>query len=126
MKNGIERITYERREQITREEYFAAHDDKHDQQQLQRAAECYLLSADMHALGFKSFRPPNSWPWEKEWWKPTDPVRDLEKAGALWLAEIDRMKRLPAEGQFPTIILNLKNRVLECARKIDALLAVKG
>lgn len=126
MKTGKQLIKEERLRQVTAEGYSPKHDDQHDNQQLQRAAESYYLSASMHAVGFQSFHPPDGWPWEKEWWKPSNPVRDLTKAGALWLAEIDRMKRLSAEMKFPTILQNLRNRVNDCARKIDALLVVKG
>lgn len=121
MKTGIELITEERERQITAEGYTPKHDDAHGNQELQRAAESYLLSAKMTLTGFRSFRPPDMWPWEKEWWKPSEPIRDLTKAGALWLAEIDRQKRLGACGYFPTIIKNLKNRVKECAAEIDRL-----
>lgn len=38
-------------------------------------------------------------PWDAEWWKPSaDPIRNLEKAGALLAAGIDRLIALrPAE-----------------------------
>jgi hypothetical protein len=37
---------------------------------------------------------PTYWPWDKEWWKPSDdPTRNLVKAGALIAAEIDRLQR---------------------------------
>lgn len=33
------------------------------------------------------------WPWERNWWKPSDdPIKDLIKAGALIAAEIDRLQ----------------------------------
>ncbi len=42
--------------------------------------------------------PMRWWPWGKSWWKPSDdPIRDLEKAGALIAAEIDRRLRLRPE-----------------------------
>lgn len=34
-----------------------------------------------------------AWPFDRRWFKPTDPRRDLVKAAALILAEIDRMDR---------------------------------
>jgi hypothetical protein len=38
---------------------------------------------------------PSSWPWDYDWWKPSDdPIRNLTKAGALIAAEIDRLNRL--------------------------------
>ncbi|MEB3421767.1 hypothetical protein VK682_24660 [Salipiger manganoxidans] len=33
------------------------------------------------------------WPWDRKWWKPTTPRRDLVKAGALIVAEIERLDR---------------------------------
>lgn len=33
------------------------------------------------------------WPWAREWWKPTNRRRDLVKAGALIVAEIERLDR---------------------------------
>lgn len=32
-------------------------------------------------------------PWDEKWWKPKNPRRDLVKAGALILAEIERIDR---------------------------------
>jgi hypothetical protein len=129
MNTGKQLILEERQRQKDVEGYDSKHDDRHDMQQLQRAAECYFANATMHGLGYRSFRPPNDWPWEKQRWKPTEPIRDLTKAGALWLAEIDRMKRLDARLTFPTILKNLRenlrNRVNECCRRIDALLVVE-
>jgi hypothetical protein len=123
MKIGIQLIKEERQRQIAQENWTPAHDDQHDNQQLQRAAEAYLLSANMNTLGFKSFRPPNEWPWDEEDWKPSTPTRDLTKAGALWLAEIDRIKRLGSNHIFPSIMKNLENRVKECAYKIEQLIS---
>lgn len=124
MKNGTELVLDERRRQITKEGYTSRRDDRHSQQELQRAAEAYFLSAEMYRQGFKSFRPPDSWPWSKKSWKPTKPIRDLTKAGALWMAEFDRLKRL---GGVPKGILNnLRNQVQECVIRIDKLLAMKG
>ena len=36
---------------------------------------------------------PYYWPWDPAWWKPIDPRCDLVKAGALILAEIERIDR---------------------------------
>jgi hypothetical protein len=37
---------------------------------------------------------PDGWPWAPELWKPANARRDLVKAGALILAEIERLDRL--------------------------------
>lgn len=39
------------------------------------------------------------WPWDESWWKPTTPRRDLVKAAALILAEIERLDRMAAAKQ---------------------------
>ncbi len=36
---------------------------------------------------------PSMWPWAEEWWKPINPRRNLVKAAALILAEIERLDR---------------------------------
>lgn len=126
MKTGIELITEERARQMSGEGYTAEHDDRHSNQELQRAAESYFLSADMLRQGFQSIRPPDMWPWEKEWWKPACQSRDLVKAGALWMAEIGRLKRLQNKltetTNWGTIFHTLDNHIKECARRIDELL----
>lgn len=46
-----------------------------------------------HAFGWD--KAPKDWPWEIESWQPSaDPIRNLEKAGALIAAEIDRLLRV--------------------------------
>ena len=40
-------------------------------------------------------KAPKNWPWDAGWWKPSDRRRNLVKAGALILAEIERLDRLP-------------------------------
>jgi hypothetical protein len=84
-------VLAERRRQIESEGYTPAHDDEYDEGEMARAAACYALSAvgvkgnDIAQLRF--------WPWADEWWKPSDPRRDLVKAAALILAEIERIDR---------------------------------
>ena len=41
---------------------------------------------------------PFGWPhtWDASWWKPKDRRRDLVRAGALIIAEIERLDRLDA------------------------------
>ena len=38
-------------------------------------------------------KPPSYWPWEPRWWKPKNPRRDLVRAAALLIAEIERLDR---------------------------------
>lgn len=78
---GVQAITAERRRQIEIEGWTPEHDAKYVDDELARAAACYALGK----------RPPGMWPWEDKWWKPEDATRNLEKAGALIAAEIDRL-----------------------------------
>lgn len=105
MKTGIEMIAEERQRQIEKEGWTAEHDDAHTWEELSEAAKCYITSSQA-ALASKNnvtyddgYRPgegkPSDWPWDSSYWKPSgNPVRDLQKAGALIAAEIDRLQRL--------------------------------
>lgn len=87
--NGSERIAAERRRQIEVEGHTLEHDADHDDTSLIMAAVSYAFTA---AHGNSNTLPDPLWPWEVESWKPSDnPVRNLEKAGALIAAEIDRL-----------------------------------
>ncbi|HHW2459226.1 TPA: AAA family ATPase [Pseudomonas aeruginosa] len=43
-----------------------------------------------------------AWPWDEQWWKPTSARRDLVKACALALAEIERLDRAAASQGGPS------------------------
>jgi hypothetical protein len=96
---GIELIAAERQRQMEVEGWTPDHDDEHGDFQMIDAAMCYAcrathdISSEYAALPSKPF-PPDAWPWDGNWWKPSDdPVRNLVKAGALIAAEIDRIQR---------------------------------
>ena len=93
-RDGVSRIAAERKRQTEVEGWTPQHDLLHDQGELALAAACYATPG----IHYKNnqWPPPSMWPWEKEWWKPTlDPIRNLEKAGALIAAEIDRRLAQP-------------------------------
>ncbi len=101
MKTALELIAEERTRQITEEGWAPSHDDSHSRGELAGAAACYALNA----CGFikphlaEAYRTNVThtvrlWPWGISWWKPTNPIRDMVKAGALIAAEIDRLQRL--------------------------------
>lgn len=71
----------ERQRQLDAEGWTPAHDDQYRNDELTRAAMCYLLGN------------PGSWPWEYRWWKPADRRRNLIKAAALIIADIERLDR---------------------------------
>lgn len=79
-------IQAEREAQISREGWTLPHDDKHDGAEMALAAACYALGST-HVGGTRV------WPWDREWWKPSDDRRNLVKAAALIIAEIERLDR---------------------------------
>ncbi len=71
-------------------------DEKHDDEQevdgaLATAAACYAWAASCHPHHPDAV--PIEWPWDVKWWKPKDRRRDLVRAGALIIAEIERLDR---------------------------------
>ncbi|HGO9838641.1 hypothetical protein [Pseudomonas aeruginosa] len=82
-------VQAERKRQITAEGWTPEHDDEHDGGELADAAACYALSA----AGWSTYAARERWPWPLEWWKPSTARRDLVKACALGLAEIERLDR---------------------------------
>lgn len=99
-------VLAERARQIETEGWTADHDDEwHDRGELARAAGCYALHAGARGAWSESsyrkaaplYHDPveghELWPFGAEWWKPKDPRRDLVRAAALILAEIERIDR---------------------------------
>lgn len=84
--NATRDVLAERQRQKDREGWTADHDDKYQGEQMRWAAASYTLYSDPENL-------PAMWPWAPKWWKPVDRRRNLVKAGALLLAEIERMDR---------------------------------
>lgn len=92
-------VLAERRRQIDVEGWTPAHDDQHVGGELARAAGNYAINAGAAtalADGDTTLcsDAPYGWPWARKWWKPVNARRDLVKAAALILAEIERMDRL--------------------------------
>lgn len=96
-------VIAERQRQMSVEGWTPKHDDKHDNNELAFAASCYAFHSAAASWDFEDdgtpydIHPaPKHWPWSPEWWKPKNPRRDLVKAGALILAEIERIDRAAA------------------------------
>lgn len=98
------RLLGERMRQISEEGWTPEHDDMHGDCEIAAAAACYALASC--SLPNDAMRPGQRnaqearvdafrdlWPWDEEWWKPGPPIRDLERAGALIIAEIERRLR---------------------------------
>lgn len=97
MKPGIERrmsaaardVLAERSRQVNEEGWTPEHDDKYRDHEMSCAAACYA----MYTLAYPAGDPPPAWPWSADWWKPTTHRRNLEKAAALILGEMERIDR---------------------------------
>lgn len=74
-------IANERWRQINEEGFTREHDDLHGAGELKWAAAAYQCD-------------PKFWPWEPETFKPGGDKRDLIKAAALIVAELERLARL--------------------------------
>ncbi|HBA3988989.1 TPA: hypothetical protein J5U09_004392 [Escherichia coli] len=91
LSNAVQSVIAERQRHQSAEGWTPEHDDQYSKSQLLWASSCYVLNA-IHPFN----RIPFGWPWTPEWWKPTNPRRDMVKAGALILAEIKRIDRQEA------------------------------
>jgi hypothetical protein len=89
-KKVILEITDERMRQVREEGWTPEHDDDHELGEMAIAAACYSI----HSAGnYEVNHVPGAWPWDSEWWKPKNPRRDLVRAAALLVAEIERLDR---------------------------------
>jgi hypothetical protein len=101
-------VLRERERQFYGEGWTDTHDDTHVNGELADAALAYLsvvvLTRDLVRRGLiiadtsihETMEPPQIWPWASSWWKPKDERRDLVRAAALIIAEIERLDRAEA------------------------------
>lgn len=101
MSKASDDVLAERRRQVEVEGWTPEHDDEHGDGSLATAGACYALGN-----GF-GVRIPHEetgvlrafnlvvhmWPWAHKWWKPKTRRHDLVRAGALIIAEIERLDR---------------------------------
>lgn len=108
------RINEERRRQQSVEGYSVRSDSQHySRGELLRAANCYL-----HAEDIPEGSMPAEWPWDSLSWKPTTRGRNLEKAGALYLAEADRRYR---EVMSQSAVQEAVDKATAVAKELDGL-----
>ena len=86
MKSGSELISEERLRQITKEGWSAEHDAEHDIMEFVKAAQAYLM------IDKDNITRAGVWPWDVEFFKPKNAIKDLTRAGALIAAAIDRLQ----------------------------------
>jgi len=100
-------VVDERRRQVAAERWTVKHDDAHVAGELAAAAACYATNASVASRFVASgsipanridaavgrCEAPPGWPWSSRWWKPKGRRRDLVRAAALIIAEIERLDR---------------------------------
>lgn len=103
-------IARERERQMAVEGWTREHDDTHSRGEMAAAAASYAINHHAHLL--PEFANPNHinacegptlhttmvhanavWPWSNKWWKPKNSRRDLIRAAALLVAELERLDR---------------------------------
>lgn len=90
-------VLAERGRQMDQEGWTHEHDDEHDSGELALAASCYAEASTFRRgsrTPLQDMHTSNLWPWGASCWRPGDGRRSLVKAGALILAEIERLDRL--------------------------------
>jgi hypothetical protein len=104
-------VAAERRRQTKEEGWSTDHDDTQRRGELAMAAQCYTYHAAIasQCVGDGIYKaedvdaaminargdngPPPDFPWSLTWWKPKNRRRDLVRAAALIVAEIERLDR---------------------------------
>ncbi|RZL30257.1 MAG: hypothetical protein EOP35_24120 [Rubrivivax sp.] len=88
-------VLAERQRQIELEGWTPEHDDAHKGGSMALAASCYAMAGAQSDRVSSEF-VGKLWPWTGwawQWWKPKDKRHNLVRAGALILAEIERLDR---------------------------------
>ena len=78
-------VLAERCRQVDGEGWTVAQDDNYTAGQLAKAAASYCL--------YQTSSAPGCWPWNRDYWKPKGYRANMVRAGALILAEIERLDR---------------------------------
>lgn len=95
--DALRDVAAERRRQIEAEGWTPEHDDQHGDGSMSIAAACYALHHMAPALAVQTLNVRDLWDWTSwasSWFKPKDRRTNLVRAGALILAEIERLDRV--------------------------------
>ena len=93
MSDGARAVLKERAQHFSREGRTSSYDDGHIGGELALAAAEYAM-VSTGRYGTLKGGPSHVWPWSPQWFKPTTPHLALVKAGALIIAELDRIDRM--------------------------------
>lgn len=88
---AIDMIATERKRQTEVEGWTDQHDRQHRDGELAAAGMIYLHWDTEHRPPVHSDGTPLGWPWAARWFKPKDKISNLVRAGALFVAENDRL-----------------------------------
>ena len=101
LEQVIDLIKQERLRQIEKEGFTQEHDAEHEDNKLAQAAASYALDEEVRNAISELCAPelfyvtnvPVTWPFDDEYWKPSpdDRLRELTKAGALIVAEMEKL-----------------------------------
>ena len=96
MRTGVDLIAEERESQIIEKGYSLQSDLNYENNELVRAAVIYAKPNHYRPFYNDGSKTPIGWPFKDEHWKPSpeNRVKELQKAGALIAAEIDRLLNL--------------------------------
>ena len=100
----MERIAAERLRQIEEEGWTIEHDDQFPPGTLARAGASYALmggETDRFRKTHGVDHPPSFWPWPGRAWNPNDRKRDLERAAALVVSELEKIERAEEAARSP-------------------------
>lgn len=96
MEDIYDKIKQERERQI-KKGYDALHDDMHETEDIALGAAVYAIPPYVRTydLDEADDRPPKLWPFDARDWHPhPERERELIKAAAMIIAEIERLRRL--------------------------------
>lgn len=108
---ALDDIAFERQRQIKHERHTSLVDDDHHQGEMASAAAAYAYASTLSADDLKAHADAlygekrglssiiaRLWAWEPQWFKCHPPRRAMVIAGALCVAEIERIDRAEADG----------------------------
>jgi hypothetical protein len=109
-------IAEERYRQVDEEGYTFAHDDAHGHNDLADAAASYAQEPESRrTLG----GPPRLWPWAVEDWKPDSEIRDVQTADGIYPGDLirysdeGRLRELTKAGALLVADIDRRNRAKE-------------